>query len=1155
MEVEVNKIIKFATDNGMSVDGFDGMTGCITVGGRVFMPITDVTKLFKADMSINVQDYIKSDASGKSADYVFEFGGNYYWSPLKAKEIEFNDFRYIGSCKQEISCIDAHLGVHGGYEIMNGTGPYSHWCSKAKFLGHKYLGICEKDTLAGAVAFQIECLSNGIKPVIGMSFSCVSDGYIFQVKAYVLTDRGWKNLLRMHKHINVDNDGGESSLVPIDMLKQHSSGLCVVLGWGTDVSKLNVGSNSGMYYQIDTIVYDDVSGELDLLNNVKTYIDEYMSVIPPILINDTYYIDKDYSHIKTHLNKTSGVFHKRVSNAHYKNGDETFLSLCDLFKGSDDRLFTIFELACDNLSGVCKSVDFKVETGVSKLPVFRYVGSNTDYASSKDNNDLIWKIIEDGLSSISQDFVSDNQYKEYYERLDLEMGVISRGGFVDYFLTVWDIIKWSFDNGIYTGLGRGSAGGSLVAYLMGITKIDPIQYNLPFERFMNEGRLVGSLPDIDSDFEGLRRQDVKRYMEERYGVDYVCSVGSYSKLRVKAAMNEMWVDKSKKGTITYMTAMIMDRDGDWSEIFRSANKKPNLKDFVQSNVGFINNVRLVLDQPKNQSIHAGAVVIVPNTDAEGNPMTIFDWIPVTKRDGVLISEWEGAYIEKCGFLKNDILGTRQLDKFRYITDLIKETTGDVVDIYSVPTDDEGVMEMFRGGYTEDTFHFGTGGLKSFTHMLKPNNVEDLIDTISLHRPALMDIGMHKEFVNIRFGRTKPHYDFMLEGVTAKTNGILIYQEQVMEAVKIIGGFTMQEADDVRRAMGKKKIEVIAPYKTQFVNGAMSRGLSESGANELWNKLELFSGYGFNRAHATAYALTGYVGMWFKVNYPLQFWTAAFQYASDEDIPKYMSEMRRVGDVHVVPPDINVSGDHFTTDYDNNLIHWSLIKIKQVGGVAVEEIVEERNENGKYYDIEEFFSRVTRKKVNRKVITSLIFAGCMDKLHGVSSPTDRIGIMKKYADLIGEDLFSMVDSSYCYSDYWWVAKQKMVSGLGVFDFQQIADECGFKSKFKIVDASNIQLEDSLGSKCSVGGLIVDVTVHRSKNGEFANVCIDSNDDIVWVTIWSDTWSTVKDSLSNIVGKSVIIISGKIVYNSYRAMNTIETYNGSTVSVINICSPLL
>lgn len=1156
MELVLRKTVEFAQKQMMNVTTVDEQSSAVHIDGRPFI-LLDKDKLFDNEMKLVITDYDKSEADGLKADFVFEFGGNYYWTPRSSKSIEFNDFRYIGKCKQNLEEPFSHLGVHGGYEMMNGSGLYKTWCQKAKFYGHKALGICEYNTLAGVVAFQGECKDAKIKPIIGMTINITSGiTWKFKCKLFVQNKVGWRNLLRIHKHIHID---GDAETIDIDFVLKNLKGLVLVLGWGSQITnsmeqKLSkyIGS---VYYQIDSIIYVDESLENTLLNNVKGYIEDHVNDYPPVLLNDTYYIDKDYAHIKNKLNTSSGKFNNKVSNAYYKNLDDTFLYFEKLFDEDDERLFQLWEMAVSNTVVISDSVEFVVETGVVKMPRFEPEKLTGRYAGFTDNEELFWILIGDGLEKLLNRVGHDKE-DAYLDRINLEVDVIKRGGFIGYFLVVWDILRWSSENGIYTGIGRGSAGGCMVAYLLDITRIDPIEYNLPFERFMNEGRMAGSLPDIDSDFEGLRRDDVKRYMESKYGLEYVCSIGSYSKLRVKAAMNEMWTDKSKVAAIKYMTAMILDRDGDWDEIFRSANKKKQLKPFVLDNVDFINNVRIVLDQPKNTSIHAAGVVIVPKEDAEGNPMTIFDWMPVTKRDGVLISEWEGTYLEKCGFMKNDILGTRQLDKFRYITNLIKSTTGDDVDIYSIPVDDEQVFNMFKEGWTEDTFHFGSPGLKSYTRSVKPNVIYDLIDTISLHRPALMDIGAHKEFVNIRNGKSNAHYDFMLKEITEGTNGILVYQEQVMEAVKAIGGFTMQEADDVRRAMGKKKIEVIAPYKNQFIAGAIERGCPPGEADSLWNKLELFSGYGFNRSHATAYAMTGYVGMWFKAHYPVQFWTAAFEYAKDEDIPNFVSEMNRSSDVKIAPPDINTSDGGFLTDYDKRTIHWSLNKIKQVGDVATEEVMEDRNKNGKYFSVDELFKRVTRKKVNRKVITSLIFAGCMDSLYDVKDVSGRLSVFKEYAKLLGEPIGSMVDMGMVKNDYWWSAKQKLVSGLGMFDYESIIKNAKFTTKFKLIDAPMIQDPDSEGSKYTICGMIVKVDPHTGGKGEFANILIDSNDEQVYITCWSDIWATIKKDImaeTDTPTAKILIISGRVEADSFKGVNVIATAPGTKAMVLDTNIP--
>ncbi len=1151
MANKLNELLEFAGSNQLNVIGYDEVTGVVNVDGRMFIPVLDKPKLFNSDMNIIVNDYEKAEAEGSNADYVFEFGGNYYWTPRTSKTIEFNDFRYIGKCRQELEYEFSHLGVHGGYEILGGSGSYASWCAKAKFFGHKSVGICELNTLAGAVAFQTECVSAKIKPIIGMTV-VVTHGtsWKYRCKVYAKNEIGWKNLLKIHKNINVDSEVADT--VDMDFISNHSEGLIFVFGWGSKPMPEMLSLFEDAYYQIDSIIYVDAEYEKVSLNNVKHYLENYVGDISPVLINDTYYLDKDYMHIKGKINESSGKFYNKSRGAHYKNCDESFMYLAELFVEDDDRLFDIFEMAVENSVTLADSVEFKIETGVIKMPKFDLKSLPERYKKIKTNVDLFWKVIGDGMEAINDKFDNPKTDKVYSKRIEMEAGIIEKGGFIDYFLIVWDIIRWANENGIYTGVGRGSAGGSIVAYLMGITRIDPIEYNLPFERFMNEGRLIGSLPDIDSDFEGYRRDDVKRYVESKYGSDYVCSIGSYSKLRVKAAMNEMWKDKAKAGTINYMTAMILDRDGDWDEIFKSANKKKPFKDFIKEEVAFINNVRLVLDQPKNVSMHAAAIVIVPKEDGNGNPMTIFDWMPVTKRDGVLVSEWEGTYLEKCGFMKNDILGTRQLDKFRLITDTIKKTTGEDVDIYSIPVDDEQAYRMFQEGNTEDTFHFGSAGLKSYTRTVKPLNINDLIDIISLHRPGIMDVGMHKEYVNVRFGRSKPHYDFGLKEITKGTNGILIYQEQIMEAVKQIGGFTMAEADDVRRAMGKKKIEIITPYKKQFIAGALKRGCPENEVEALWHKLEVFSGYGFNRAHAAAYSMIGYAGMWFKVNYPLQFWSAAFQHAKDEDVSNFVSEMNRTGTVNIAPPDINSSDGEFTTNYDTNTIHWSLNKIKQVGGVATDEVLTDRKTNGKYFSIEELFKRVTRKKVNRKVITSLIFSGCMDSLYNIQNVSDRMAIFKEYAKLIDSPVSEMVDTDMAKHNYWWVAKQKLVSGLGIFDYSEVITGIKYKSSYSYMDVSLIQDEANIGVKCVVAGLVIKVQSHSAGHGEFASILIDSNNELLWITCWNEVWEGIKNSIIVDADKhtaKILVISGRIANSSYRGVNVIETIAGSKAAVVD------
>jgi DNA polymerase III alpha subunit len=441
--------------------------------------------------------------------------------------------------------------------------------------------------------------------------------------------------------------------------------------------------------------------------------------------------------------------------------------------------------------------------------------------------------------------------------------------------------------------------------------------------------------------------------------------------------------------------------------------------------------------------------------------------------------------------------------------------------------------------------------------MQPDVITDLIDMIALYRPGAMDTGSHKKYIARRFGREEPEYDFMLEEVVIDTYGLIVYQEQVMEATKVLGGFTLQEADDIRRAMGKKKFEVIKPYKDKFVNNAISLGCNPREAEHIWNKLEVFAGYGFCKAHATAYAITGYISQWFKSEYPVHFWTISFEYVSkDELIPRFLSEIQKISKMYmdngygkyldIIPVDINMSGAEFITDYNDKKIYWSLNQIAECGDSASGEIIDDRNKNGEYFSFNDFFNRVNRKRVNKKVITNLIFSGCFDDICNIVSPKDRKKIFDEYFDMAKVDPIEF--DADCEYDFWRDIMQRDVSGIGLINYKDIIINKKYKGSGKSVDAISIMSTKYIGKRVIVAGRVIRVSQIHGKKGGFGKVVIDNNNDQLHITVWSDQWSLMKDILNASKDKN-IIINGVVSENKYIGGNQLETDVKTELMVLN------
>lgn len=670
------------------------------------------------------------------------------------------------------------------------------------------------------------------------------------------------------------------------------------------------------------------------------------------------------------------------------------------------------------------------------------------------------------------------------------------------------------------------------------------------------------LPDIDIDFEGKRRQDVKRYIEERFNVHNVCSIGTYTRLKTKSAIKDFGRAKGldfKK--VNFATKEIPDAiDYNWSDIFTNSLKSVELKQFVQENIDICEIIKAPLGQPRSKSIHPSAVIIVPKEDENGNPMEVYDWMPVKKIDGQIVSEWEGKFIDRAGFLKEDILGIAQLDKFKYILDLIYFNHSKKLDLNKIKTNDKKVFEYFSKGWNEDVFQFGTSGLKTYSFRVKPKNIEDLISMNALFRPGPMDSDAHNDFVEFRRGKKKAVIDLGMEVVVKDTQGLYIYQEQVMQAM-VVGGLTLSEADQVRTYMKKFDKVALAKFQEKFIDGygKVLRNLGfkkdvNKEANKVWDKLNAFSSYGFNRSHAAAYSLMGYWSQWLKVNYPLEFWTASLNFSDEkEQIPNRISEIKKIkSSIKVTEPDINKSDINFTSDLSEDRIYWSLTKIKYVGEVAVNVILNVRLD-GEFFSLEDFLNRVPKAKVNKKTVQCLIMSGSFDRISSEKltqrknpQARDRYHILKTFLDSRNEPMPEDIESSPFKNKTWfWRVKQKELTGFGDINYKALLDRVkGFTTKqieLQYLDGDLINeynFEDKSYRKTIVAGRIMYLKENNSKRGQYATISLEHNNSIVLIQLWNDTWSNMKlqTKLIDLRDRKVMFaMSGEIKYDSWKNKN--------------------
>ena len=706
------------------------------------------------------------------------------------------------------------------------------------------------------------------------------------------------------------------------------------------------------------------------------------------------------------------------------------------------------------------------------------------------------------------------------------------------------------------------------------------------DSFVDRGLVEGghaALPDIDVDYASDRRQEMKDYLEQRYNVggrQRVFSAGTFTTLKLKAALKDVArVYRVPHQMVNYITSML-DDSADWTGLFKIAATNNKVRDFIQIYPDVIEDVRLILGQPKAASVHASAIIVTPEK-RNGKDADCFDFLPIRKMDGALVSEFDGYSVDEIGLLKEDVLATKELAKLSATINLVNEHYNQDLTIEKITSemlDDEKTYQILSEGNTQNVFQFSSPGITRFIQDVQPNCIEDLIAINALFRPATLDIGATDDYVRYRRGEVAPVYNYGCYEATKNTYGIMVYQEQFMSVAHTLGGFDLGKTDYLRKAIGKKKADLMASLKNDFIAGAIKNGCPSYEAEEIWQKIETAGKYSFNRSHAAAYALTAFCGAWLKANYPTAFYTVALQWADDKEIPALMSEMERCSVAKIVPPDINHSTVEFYTDYNTNEIYWSLNRIKFVGVSTAEYIVTERAK-GRFKNVEDFIERVFRRKLYRKAykhwddidpvsengrtpvnvrhLKHMILAGCFDQIEKVQSVTERYAIMKRAALKLGFELkTSDAPEELRDKHYFWSQQQIAVSGIGAIDYRRIfsnsPDRAKVKGKASYISLVDVMRDENDGRKAAVCATVAEYSEHNYKDREtgerkrFAKLVLSQNNQTVECTLWDDFYRAHREELQRIKGK-IIILTAVIRYSDYVASNTLQSYRNSLLFI--------
>ena len=728
------------------------------------------------------------------------------------------------------------------------------------------------------------------------------------------------------------------------------------------------------------------------------------------------------------------------------------------------------------------------------------------------------------------------------------------------------------------------------ACAMRITKIQEHNTKRPvkvLDCFVDSGYVKlehGSLPDVDNDFESNRRQDVKEYIERRYnhnGKQRVFSAGTFTTLKAKAVIKDVArTMRISPSLVNYLTAIIEDDSADYTEIFKLAATNRKIAKFVHDYPQLFEDIRTLMFQPRSSSVHASALLVTPD-EMDGEDVECFDFVPIKKVDDILVSENSGYDLDELGLLKNDCLETKELSKLHQTFDLVNEHYGAGLTMEGVvesDLSDERSYELLRQGFTQNVFQLSSRGMTKFLIEMQPTCIHDLIAANALYRPATLENGSTEAYVDRKKGLVAPTYLWGTYNALNDTFGLITYQEQVAQIAREVGGFSLGEGVKLVKFISKKKTDKIQAMREKFFKGAKKNGCPIEDAISIWQQIEACGSYLFNKSHATAYAVTSYIGAYLKAQYPTAFYTVALEWADDKELIPIMSEMEACSNAKVVSPDINKSAMNFYTDYENNQIFWSLSRIKMIGTKAVDWIINERDKNGQFTSIINFIERIFKYKlkkyqywddpddedeikrcpVNARHVLNLILAGCFDHVENALSVVERYAIVEKAAETLGFEIKSKdFPEDLIRKHYFWSQQQIKVSGLGAIDYKRIYDNSEIKEQIR-GRAAYTTLKDTLsddkdGRKAAIAATIVEIEEKKftsKKTGEqevFCKVTLQQNNDMAELVIWPEEYRNARALLVDAKNK-LIICMATVKYSEYVGHNNLQLTRNNFIEII-------
>jgi len=878
-----------------------------------------------------------------------------------------------------------HLHVHSHYSLLDGLAKINDLVNKAKEYKMPALALTDHGVMHGVIEFFQKAKKANIKPIIGIEAYIARHGMHnkrariderpYHIVLLAKDRTGYKNLIKLTTEAHIEGFYYKPR-VDIDLLKKHSQGLIALSSCLQGIVAQNIISEDINKAKKSALELQDIFGQNNFylevqdhpnidhqnLVNEKIFLLSKELKIPVVATNDVHYInteDDTYHDILICLQtKKKQTDTNRMS---YIGEDFSFKS--------PERMKKVFKEHPEVISNTKKVADacnLEIELGKITLPLFPVPNGKTpdEYLKELCNQGLKYR------------FPGRENDKEITDRLEYELSVIAKTGFASYFLIVQDFVNWAKKEGIVVGPGRGSAAGSIVSYLLNVTNIDPLKYDLIFERFLNPERI--SMPDIDLDFADTRRDEVIQYVENKYGKNHVAQIITFGTMAARAAVRDTGRVLGLSYTFCDKVAKLIPM---FSNIEQALRIIPEFKDIYTSDPDgkqLIDAAKKLEGVARHASTHACGVVITKDP--------LENYVPVqfaAQNDQTFVTQFDLHAIEDLGLLKMDFLGLKNLSILENTIEIIRKAKGQNINIDNLPLDDKKTFKLLQSGNTTGVFQLESAGMKRYLKQLKPTELEDIIAMVALYRPGPMEF--IPDFIAGKHGLKKTTFLHpKLEPILGNTYGVAVYQEQLMRIARDLAGFSLSEADILRKAVGKKIKKLLDQQRDKLVEGMVKNKISKSIAVKIWKMVEPFARYGFVRAHAACYALIAYQTAYFKSNYPDEFMASLLtsDYGDIDRIAIEVEECERMG-INVLPPDINESFSTFTAVFDQKTkmpekkIRFGLLAIKNVGTNIAKTIIRERKENGAYKNIEDFLRRVQTKDLNKKSLESLIKSGAMD----------------------------------------------------------------------------------------------------------------------------------------------------------------------------------